>query len=104
MAAWARAAAGFLRPGGWLLFLDACPVALALDDLAPGPNGWPGWFLPCFGGVPLVLDDPTDYADPAARLRNARQVNWLHPVSTVLAALRSAGLRLEALHEHPRLA
>ncbi len=104
VAAWARVVAGFLRPGGRLLFLDAHPVALVLDDLAPGPGERPGWFLPYFGGAPLVLDDPTDYADPAARLRNARQVNWLHPLGAILAALRGAGLRLEALEEHPRLA
>ena len=103
VAAWARVVAGFLRPGGRLLFLDAHPAALVFDDLTAGGDGWPGRFMPYFGGAPLVLDDPKDYADPAAQLRNERQVNWLHPVSVILAALRDAGLRLDALQEHPRL-
>ena len=104
VAAWARVVAGFLRPGGRLLFLDSHPAALVLDDLAPGGDGRPGWFLPYFGGAPLVYDDPTDYADPLARLQNERQVNWLHPLGAVLAALRDAGMRLDTLQEHPRVA
>lgn len=121
--AWARVVAGFLRPGGRLLSLDAHPAAYVFDDLAaasaqggeiggatggapgsvPGGDGWPGWFMPYFGGAPLVLDDPINYADPAARLRNARQVSWLHPLGAVLAALQDAGLRLDRVAEHPRL-
>ena len=104
VAAWARVVAGFLRPGGRLLFLDAHPAALVFDDLAPGEDGRPGWFLPYFSGAPLVYDDPADYADPAARLQNARQVNWLHPLGTILAALQDAGMRLDSLQEHPRVA
>ncbi len=107
-AAWARVVAGFLRPGGRLLFLGAHPAALVFEDMAPGTasdrDGRPGWFVPYFGGAPLVLDDPTDYADPAARLLSARQVNWVHPLGAVLAALRGAGLRLEELQEYPRIA
>ena len=115
IAAWARVVAGFLRPGGRLLFLDAHPTAYVFDDLAnagaaastqdnaPDGNGRPGWFMPYFNGGPLVLDDPTDYADPAARLRNARQVTWLHPLGSVLGALQGAGLRLDRVAEHPRL-
>ena len=104
VAEWARVVAGFLRPGGRLLFLDAHPAALVFDDLAPGADGRPGWFLPYFGGTPLAYEDATDYADPAARLVNARQVNWLHPLGEVVSALRRAGLRLDVVQEHPRLA
>jgi len=111
IAAWARVVAGFLRPGGRLLFLDAHPAALVFDDMAvagalggaPGGDGRPGWFVPYFDGAPLVLDDPTDYADPAARLRNMRQVTWLHPLGAVLSALQDAGMRLDRVAEHPRL-
>jgi len=111
IAAWARLVAGFLRPGGRLLFLDAHPAALVFDDMAvagalggaPGGDGRPGWFVPYFDGAPLVLDDPTDYADPAARLRNMRQVTWLHPLGAVLSALQDAGMRLDRVAEHPRL-
>ena len=101
---WANAVAHVLRPGGTLYFADAHPVAYVFDDMAGrDADGRPGWFMPYFNGAPLVLDDPTDYADPAARLANARQVNWLHPLSSILGALQGAGLRLDWLHEHPRL-
>jgi SAM-dependent methyltransferase len=102
---WAGVVAGFLRPGGTLYFADAHPAAYVFDDLAgTDAEGRPGWFVPYFARDPLVLDDPTDYADPAARLANQRQVNWLHPLGDTLAALQGAGLRLEWLREHPRVA
>lgn len=101
---WAEVVAHFLRPGGALYFADAHPVAYVFDDMAgPDAEGRPGWFVPYFAREPLVLDDPTDYADPAARLVNQRQVNWLHPLGDTLAALQAAGLRLEWLREHPRI-
>lgn len=105
VARWARVVAHFLKPGGALYFADAHPAALVFDDLAGvDASGRPGWFMPYFGGAPLVLDDPSDYADRDARLANQRQVNWLHPLGDILGALRDAGLRLEWLHEHPRVA
>ena len=59
--------------------------------------------MPYFQREALVLDDPTDYADPAARLRHPRTHNWMHPLGEVLRALNDAGLALDWLHEHPRV-
>jgi len=102
---WAEVVSGFLRPGGALYFADAHPTAYVFDDMAGlDAAGRPGWFMPYFAREPLVLDNPTDYADPAAHLTNQRQVNWLHPLGDTLAALRGAGLRLDWLREHPRVA
>jgi SAM-dependent methyltransferase len=104
IARWAQVVAHFLRPGGALYFADAHPVAYVFDDMAGvGAEGRPGWFAPYFGGEPLVYDDPSDYANPAAQLVNSRQVNWLHPLTDILGALHDAGLRFEWLHEHPRV-
>jgi SAM-dependent methyltransferase len=105
VAKWARVVAHFLRPGGGALhFADAHPAALVFDDMAGvDARGRPGWFVPYFGGEALVLNDPSDYADPGAKLTNQRQVNWLHTLGDILGALRGAGLRLEWLHEHPRV-
>lgn len=87
VARWARVVAHFLRPGGALYFADAHPAALVFDDVAgadaEGEPGRPGWFAPYFGRGPVVVDDPSDYADPAANLANARQVVWLHPLGDV---------------------
>jgi SAM-dependent methyltransferase len=101
---WARIVAGFLRPGGRLYLAEGHPAAFVFDDLAETPDGMPGWFAPYFGRDAVVLDDPTDYADPAARLRHARTHTWMHPLGEVLGALRGAGLALDWLHEHPRVA
>ncbi len=100
---WARVVAHFLKPGGRLYFADIHPVAAVFDDQAPDASGRPGWFAPYFLREPLEIDDPSDYADPQAKLRNARTVQFMHPLTAILGALSAAGLRLEWLHEHPRL-
>ncbi|MBC7801562.1 MAG: class I SAM-dependent methyltransferase [Gemmatimonadaceae bacterium] len=102
---WAAVVAAYLRPGGALYFADGHPAAFVFDDMAgTDPDGRPGWFAPYFGRQPVVVDSAADYADPAARLVNREQVNWIHPVGDVLAALQDAGLRLDWLREHPRVA
>ncbi len=105
VAGWGRVVGHFLRPGGALYFADMHPAAAVFDGLADptDPDARPGWFMPYFGRVPQVFDDPSDYADPSARLSNSRTVNWLHPLSDILEALRGGGLSLDWLHEHPRL-
>lgn len=103
IAGWARIVAGFLRPGGRLYLAEGHPAALVFDDAAPGVAGKPGWFVPYFLDGALMLDEPGDYADPTARLTNPRTVQWMHPLATVIGALRGAGLALDWLHEHPRV-
>ncbi len=100
IAGWARIVAHFLRPGGSLYLAEGHPAALVFDDAVSQPDGRPGFFLPYFHSEPLVLEDATDYADPDARLTNARTCQWIHPIGAVVTALISAGLRLDWLHEH----
>ena len=104
IAEWARIVAHFLKPGGSLYLAEGHPAALVLDDAVALPNGLPGFFVPYFHSDPLVLDDATDYADPNARLANARTCEWIHPLGAVVTALISAGLRLDWLHEHDAIA
>lgn len=100
---WSEIVAGFLKPGGQLYYADSHPAALVLDDLVPQPDGMPGFFAPYFDRRPLKLDDPNDYADPTARLVNATNVSWLHPLSDIVCGLIDAGLSLDWLHEHPHV-
>jgi hypothetical protein len=51
----------------------------------------------------IEFDDPTDYADPEARLANARTIEWIHPLGEVLGALRDAGLAVVGFTEHMEL-
>jgi len=103
VAEWARIIAHFLRPGGRLYFADMHPAAYMFDDMVPGADGKPGLFAPYFTSAPLVIEDPDDYADPEARLTNQRTVQWMHPLSTIIGGLLDAGLRLDWMHEHPRI-
>jgi SAM-dependent methyltransferase len=97
---WAQVVAHFLAPGGSLYLAEGHPAAQVFDDLTRLPDGMPGYFAPYFAREPIVADDPRDYADPSARLTNARQYNWIHPLADIVTGLIDAGLRLEWLHEH----
>ena len=108
VAGWARVVAALLRPGGRLYLAEGHPSAWVFDDDAraaggdddAGGGGRPGWFAPYFERGPLVLDDPRDYADPAARLVNLRTHQFQHTLADVVGAVLGAGLALDWLHEH----
>jgi hypothetical protein len=69
-----------------------------------GAAGRPGWLVPYFQREAVVLDATEDYANPAAVLRHTTECTWMHPLADVVTALRGAGLALDWLHEHPRVA
>lgn len=101
IAEWARIVAWFLKPGGALYLAEGHPTALVFDDLAPADgDGRPGWFVPYFDTEPLILDDPSDYADPSATLVHRRTYSWMHPLGAVIGALLDSGLVLRSLNEH----
>ena len=98
--AWARIVASFLKPGGYLALAEAHPAAYVFDDTTASADGRPGWYMPYLAREPMIEDRPDDYADPAARLKNSRTVEFLHPLSDILMGLIEAGLRIEQFHEH----
>ena len=104
MPAWARVVAHFLKPGGRLYLLDAHPVACVFDDREAGPDGRPGWLVPYLGRAAFEDDDPGDYANAGAVLRNVPTYEWLHPLGDVVTALVGAGLRVRFLREHEAVA
>jgi SAM-dependent methyltransferase len=100
MAAWARIVAAFLTPGGYLALAEGHPTAYVFGDETASGDGKPGWYMPYLGREPMLEDREDDYADPTARLRNSRTVEFLHPLSDVLTALIEAGLRIDRFQEH----
>ena len=100
---WAVIVASFLKPGGRLYYADAHPAAYIFDDDGRLADGRPGYFVPYLGRQPLVMVDDRDYADPTARLENATNVEWLHPLSDIVGGLIEAGLTLDWLHEHAQV-
>ena len=79
---------------GWARIVARFPQARRLRSISPkaiprrwcsttrfpSPTAGPGFFVPYFHSEPLILDDPTDYADPDARLTNSRTCEWIHPL------------------------
>ena len=83
-----------------LALAEAHPAAFVFDDRTATPDGKPGWHMPYLARQPMFEDWPEDYADPAARLKNSRTVQFLHPLSDIIMSLISAGLRIDQFLEH----
>lgn len=100
---WAQVVARYVRPGGRFYVLEVHPVVQALEDegVAPGELRlrYPYWEHP----EPLVFADTTDYAEPTAPLATKVEYGWDHSLGEIVTALAEAGLRIEALREHPFL-
>jgi hypothetical protein len=53
-----------------------------------------------FLGELLILNDPRDYADDTAQLKNSTTSEWIHPLGKIVTSLLDAGLALNWLQEH----
>lgn len=103
IAGWARVVAEVLAPGGFLYMIEGHPYAMTLDQrelTAPIVATYPYWHKP----EPLVFRSDVSYTGEATKLQNEEMREWIHPVADIVGGLLEAGLRLEFLHEHPRLA
>ncbi|MEX6505382.1 methyltransferase [Jiella sp. M17.18] len=102
LGAWAKVVAEVLRPGGRLYLLEGHPVMNQME--------WEdGRFVAAYDRAtpaadPLVVDNPVTYTGDSRTLRNSRNYEWLHPVGEIVSAVLAAGLRLDFLHEHDKLA
>lgn len=97
--AWARAAAGFVRPGGFLYLAEFHPFAWMFDDELAEPRLRYPYFP---GGEPIAGDPDGSYADRGARLRNRQEYGWPFTLSDVVSELVADGLQIDFLHEFPR--
>lgn len=99
---WARIVADLLATGGYLYLLEGHPSALALDQSDDGR------LVPTFNYFqttePLEINDEMTYTGDAVQLKNTRTYEWMHPLSDIVNALINAGLTLDFLNEHDRLA
>lgn len=98
IARWARVVAALLRPGGRLYLLEGHPTMLQFDMMADTLTLQLDWRTP--PAQPLVWDDTQTYTGDPRPLTNVRTYEWLHPLSSVVNALVSAGLSIDFLNEH----
>jgi SAM-dependent methyltransferase len=94
---WARAVAGFVRPGGTFYIHEGHPMLWALDD-EQGPDdlrlAYDYW-----GGETLSFPVEGSYADPTAEIDAEVEHGWNHSLGEVVTLLARNGLRIELLDE-----
>jgi SAM-dependent methyltransferase len=100
--AWARVAAGFVKPGGFLYLYEGHPMLWALDNEREDDALIVGY--PYFETAqPMAFDGEFTYTD-GPPLKNTRTYEWNHGLGEIVTALIDAGLRIDFLHEHRELA
>lgn len=99
---WARVVASLLKPGGGLFLLEGHPSLLLADEKTPEMRPGYDWRTPL--DRPLVMNEDTTYTGDTAKIANATTHEWIHPLSDIINALISAGMRLDRLNEHEKLA
>ncbi len=100
---WARVVAHFLAPGGTFFITEIHPAAQVFENEGVGPGElrltYPYWEHL----EPLTFQVKGSYADPTADVGDQTEHGWDHGLGEIVTALIDAGLRIEALVEHPFL-
>jgi SAM-dependent methyltransferase len=102
IAGWARVVSSLLKPGGRLYLLEGHPFLMTLDETSPEMRPGYDWRTP--QDKPVIMDTPTTYTGDSDVIAHPTTHEWVHPLSDIVNALIAAGLRIEALNEHERLA
>jgi SAM-dependent methyltransferase len=101
---WAKVVARFVAPGGRFFITEAHPVFNVFENegVAPGELrlAYPYWEH----AEPLIFPVQGSYADRNADVGTQTEYSWDHGLGEIVTALIDAGLRIEALVEHPFLA
>jgi len=103
--AWAQVVAHFLAPGGTFFITEIHPIANVFENEGVEPGElrltYPYWEHP----EPLTFAVTGSYADPTADVgEGVVEHGWDHGLGEIVTALIDAGLRIDALVEHPSLA
>jgi SAM-dependent methyltransferase len=99
---WAKVVASLLHPQGCLYLLEGHPSLMVANERDPGLRPGFDWKTPV--GKPIVIDEDTTYTGDTAKIAHPTTHEWLHPLSDIVNAMIGAGLRIEALNEHEKLA
>ena len=99
---WAKVVSSLLKPGGRLYLLEGHPAAMVLDEHTPELRPRYDWRTP--RAQPIITDDDTTYTGDTAKIAHTATYEWLHPLSDIINAVIGAGLTIDALNEHEKLA
>ncbi len=98
---WAEVVAHFLKPGGILYILDGHPIRHLLNRPRLDAFGEPIEHR-YFGREPVRVVERGSYAAPDAPSQHTAYY-WPHTLGEIVSELCAAGLRLEYLHEFPKV-
>lgn len=99
---WAAVVSSLLKPGGMLYLLEGHPFLMMLDETTPEMRPRYDWRTPA--DKPVTMDTLTTYTGDTAIVANPTTHEWMHPLSDIINGLIRAGMRIDALNEHERLA
>ena len=99
IAGWARVAARYVKPGGFLYVTEIHPVAQVFESEGVTPGelklAYPYWSH----RAPISFEVKGSYADPSAPTDGLIEHGWDHSLGEIVSSVIEAGLRLEFLHE-----
>ena len=98
---WAQVVASFLKPGGVFYLRDGHPTRRVVFPLRRGEDGQVGYYR-YFSSNPVRIVEHGSYAQANTEQSHAA-FYWVHGLGEVVSALCAAGLRIEYLHEFPRV-
>lgn len=98
---WAKIVSGFLKPGGVFYLRDGHPTRRVVFPLRRGGDGEIGTYR-YFSSEPVRIVERGSYAQENSEQCHAA-FYWVHGLGEVVSALCAAGLRIEYLHEFPRV-
>ncbi len=102
MKAWAQVVASLLKPGGALYLLEGHPSLLTIDEYSEKLHPAYDWRTP--PDRPIIMTEENSYTGDKDQIAHPETHEWIHPLSDIINAVIAAGLTLDWLHEHERLA
>ena len=90
---WARVLAHFLKPGGRFVFAEFHNMAYLWNEDRTAIK------YPYFNPEPIIEEITQSYTDGDGNITGT-EVNWDHPISSVVNALIQAGLRIDSFDEY----
>jgi SAM-dependent methyltransferase len=98
-AAWARIAASFAKPGGFVYIIDDHPISQALAENAAASSL--RLDFPYFAAAGAIMAESDGSYATDAKLENRRSYEFNHDLGEIISALVDSRLQVEFLHEFP---